>query len=68
MYAQANLRANKNTDHILILPHRQRNISGANSKIFLHRDLHPLIRQCRDHGFPHTTPRRIQKRKRNIVF
>ena len=68
MYAQANLRANKNTDHILVLPHRQRNKSGTNSKVFLYRNFHPFIRHRRNYRLPNTTARRIQKRKHNIVF
>ena len=62
------LRANKNSDHILKIPHRQRNKTSAYSKIFLSRNLHPFIGHCRHNRFPHATPSRIQKRKNNILF
>ena len=50
------LRANKNPDHILKIPHRQRNKTSTYSKIFLSRNLHPFIGHCRHNRFPHATP------------
>ncbi len=47
------LRANKNPDHILEIPHRQRNKTSAYSKIFLSRNLHPFICHCGHNRFPY---------------